>query len=171
MQEEGVALSPQVHEWMRRYEQEGATCVLVALAAASAPLCLVAALAIADPLKPEAPAVVAALRRKGLRCHMVTGDNWTTARAIAAKLGITEVSAEVLPAGKAEHVKRLQAAAGGGAKRAVAMVGDGINDSVALAQADVGIAIGSGTDVAVEAASYVLMRSSLEDVLVAIDLR
>ncbi|KAI7843072.1 hypothetical protein COHA_003243 [Chlorella ohadii] len=170
MQEEGVALSPRVHDWMRRYEQEGATCVLVALAVSSAPLRLAAALAIADPLKPEAPAVVAALRRKGLRCHMVTGDNWTTARAIAAKLGITDVSAEVLPAGKADHVKRLQAAAGGGAKQAVAMVGDGINDSVALAQADVGIAIGSGTDVAVEAASYVLMRSSLEDVLVAIDL-
>ncbi|KAL4856926.1 putative copper-transporting ATPase 5 [Chlorella vulgaris] len=157
MQEEGI----DTQEWMRGYEREGATCVLLAVEA-----CLVACFAISDPLKLEAPAVIAALRQMGLACHMVTGDNWTTARAIAARLGIIDVSAEVLPAGKAEHVKRLQASS----RRAVAMVGDGINDSVALAQADVGIAIGSGTDVAVEAADYVLMRSDLEDVLVAIDL-
>ncbi|KAL4853273.1 Copper-transporting ATPase HMA5 [Chlorella vulgaris] len=153
--------SLETQEWMRGYEREGATCVLMAVEA-----CLVARFAISDPLKPEAPAVIAALRQMGLACHMVTGDNWTTARTIAARLGIIDVSAEVLPAGKAEHVKRLQASS----RRAVAMVGDGINDSVALAQADVGIAIGSGTDVAVEAADYVLMRSDLEDVLVAIDL-
>ncbi|KAL4443875.1 hypothetical protein ABPG75_011612 [Micractinium tetrahymenae] len=165
MQEEGVALSPQVLEWMRCWEQEGATCVLMAAGAAWAPR-LLAAFAITDPLKPEAPAVVAALRQRKLTCHMVTGDGWTTARAIAAKLGITDVHAEVLPAGKAERIRTLQE----GGRRSVAMVGDGINDSVALAQADVGIAIGSGTDVAVEAADYVLMRSDLEDVLVAIDL-
>ncbi|KAL4449504.1 hypothetical protein ABPG77_007148 [Micractinium sp. CCAP 211/92] len=165
MQEEGVALSPEVLEWMRRWELEGATCVLMAVGAAWAPR-LLAAFAITDPLKPEAPAVVAALRARRLSCHMVTGDGWTTARAIAAQLGITDVHAEVLPAGKAERIRALQE----GGQRSVAMVGDGINDSVALAQADVGIAIGSGTDVAVEAADYVLMRSDLEDVLVAIDL-
>ena len=84
----------QVQEWMRAHEREGATCVLAAVGP-----CLVAAFAITDPLKPEAASVVAALRRLGLRCHMVTGDGWVTARAISAKLGIVDVSAEVGPAG------------------------------------------------------------------------
>ncbi|KAK9806592.1 hypothetical protein WJX73_005689 [Symbiochloris irregularis] len=162
MAQEGVQVPREVTSWIYERETQGATCVLVAVASSVA-----AALAITDPLKPEAVGVVAALRGLGLQCYMVTGDNWTTARVIADKLGILNVMAEVQPDGKAEQVKLLQATHRGGG---VAMVGDGVNDSPALAQADVGIAIGSGTDIAVEAADYVLMRSDLEDVLTAIDL-
>jgi Cu+-exporting ATPase len=108
---------------------------------------------------------VAALQRQRVECHLLTGDNERTARAIADQLGVRSVQAEVLPVQKAEAVRALQARG-----RVVAMVGDGINDSPALAAADVGIAIGSGTDIAVEAADYVLMRDNLEDVLAAIDL-
>lgn len=107
------------------------------------------------------------LALQGVQCHLLTGDNWRTARAIATQLPIPSqhVSAEVLPAGKAGVVTDLQSRG-----CVVAMVGDGINDSPALAAADVGMAIGSGTDIAVEAADYVLMRDNLEQVLVALDL-
>ena len=106
-----------------------------------------------------------ALRKMGVEVHMLTGDNWRTARALGGRLGISNIEAEVLPAGKADVVRQLQQCG-----KVVAMVGDGINDSPALAAADLGVAIGSGTDVAVEAAGYVLMRSDLEDVLAALDL-
>ena len=161
MQEEGVTLDPGTAAFMREWEAQGTTCVLMA-----AERRLVAAFAIADQLRPEARGVIAALQARGLHCHMLTGDCWATARAVAARLGIRHVSAEVLPAGKAARVAELQA----GGRVAVAMVGDGVNDSPALAQADVGLAIGRGTDIAVEAADYVLMRSDLEDVLTALDL-
>lgn len=96
---------------------------------------------------------------------MITGDNWRTARSISDQLGIINCSAEVKPDGKERAVRALQ-----GRRKTVAMVGDGVNDAPALAAADVGIAIGSGTEVAVETADYVLIRSDLEDVVVALDL-
>jgi len=108
-------------------------------------------------------------------CQMVTGDNWQTARAIASECGIVQVHAEVSPAGKAAKIEELKVAPMSKKKQhgrppVVAMVGDGINDAPALAAADVGIAIGAGTDIAIDAADFVLMHSDLEDVVTAIDL-
>ncbi|THC40199.1 heavy metal translocating P-type ATPase [Massilia sp. Mn16-1_5] len=126
---------------------------------------LAAIVAVADPVKPGTPIAIAALHQLGLKVAMVTGDNRRTANAIAARLGIDEVVAEVLPAGKVEAIQRLRDAYG-----PVAFVGDGINDAPALAEADVGLAIGTGTDVAVEAADVVLMSGSLQGVPNAIAL-
>jgi Cu+-exporting ATPase len=136
---------------------EGKTLVYVVLA--FRPLGVIA---VADVLKPEAPATVAALKRRGLAVVMLTGDARPTAEAVARLAGIERVLAEVLPEGKARAIAELRAAGG-----RVAMVGDGINDAPALAQADVGIAMGSGTDVALEAADVALMRSDLGGVLTA----
>ncbi len=123
----------------------------------------VGVIAMADAPRDTAAAAVAALHHTGVRVVMLTGDNEATARRIADQLGIDEVIAEVLPGDKAARVKELQAAG-----RRVAMVGDGVNDAPALAQADVGIAIGAGTDVAIETADIVLMRSDPLDVPVAL---
>jgi Cu2+-exporting ATPase len=120
-------------------------------------------IAMADAPRDTAAAAVAALHDTGVRVVMLTGDNEATARRIADQLGIDEVIAEVLPGDKAAQVKALQTAG-----RRVAMVGDGVNDAPALAQADVGIAIGAGTDVAIETADIVLMRSDPLDVPVAL---
>lgn len=126
---------------------------------------LAAIVAVADPVKAATPAAIAALHGLGLKVAMITGDNERTARAIAATLGIDEVVAEVLPEGKVKAIARLRAEHG-----AVAFVGDGINDAPALAAADVGLAIGTGTDVAMEAADVVLMSGSLQGVPNAIAL-
>jgi Au+-exporting ATPase len=126
---------------------------------------LAAIIAVADPIKQSTPAAIQALHQLGIKVAMVTGDHRRTAEAIARQLGIDEVVAEVLPEGKVEAVRKLKAAYG-----KLAFVGDGINDAPALAQADVGIAIGTGTDVAIEAAELVLMSGSLKGVPNAISL-
>jgi P-type Cu+ transporter len=126
---------------------------------------LAAVLAIADPIKDSTPAAIEALHARGLRVAMITGDNQRTAEAIARRLGIDDVVAEVLPDGKVEAIAELQR---GGRK--VAFVGDGINDAPALAQADVGLAIGTGTDIAIESADVVLMSGDLRNVPNAIAL-
>ncbi len=126
---------------------------------------LVALMGVADPIKASTPAAIRALHNLGLEVVMITGDNARTANAIARELGIDAVEAEVLPDGKADAVKRLQ-----GSGRVVAFVGDGINDAPALAQADVGLAIGTGTDIAIEAADVVLMAGDLRGVPNAIAL-
>jgi Cu+-exporting ATPase len=121
-----------------------------------------AVIGVTDPVKPGTAAAIRALHAMGLRVAMITGDNRATAQVIAAELKIDEVVAEVLPEGKVEALQRLRQ---GGAK--VAFVGDGINDAPALAHADIGIAIGSGTDIAIESADVVLMSGDLRAVVSA----
>jgi len=117
-------------------------------------------LGVADPVKETTPAAIAELHAAGLRIVMLTGDSETTARAVAKRLGIDDVIAEVLPDQKAEAIKRLQREG-----RVVAMAGDGINDAPALAQAEVGIAMGTGTDVAMEAADVTLVKGDLRGIV------
>ena len=126
---------------------------------------LAGVITIADTLKPEASAAVAELRRQGIEVVMLTGDDERVARAIASEAGIDRVVAEVLPAEKAAEVERIMVEG-----KTVAMVGDGINDAPALAQADIGIAIGTGTDVAIEAADITLVGGDLRGVPTAIAL-
>jgi Cu+-exporting ATPase len=131
--------------------KDGATAIYLAIDGHAAGV-----IAIADPVKPSAQAALRTLRKDGLRIVMLTGDNVTTARAVAKTLGIDEVEAGVLPERKSEVVQRLR-----GEGRCVAMVGDGVNDAPALAAADVGIAMGSGTDVAIESAGVTLLTGDL----------
>jgi len=159
MQSLGVDVSP-FAEVAQRLGGEGKSPLYVAADGK-----LAAIVAVSDPIKETTPTAIAALHAQGLKVAMITGDNARTAQAIARKLGIDEVVAEVLPAGKVEAVKRLQATHG-----ALAYVGDGINDAPALAQAEVGMAIGTGTDVAIEAADVVLMSGNLQGVAKAIGL-
>ncbi|KAF3790266.1 Copper-transporting ATPase [Nymphaea thermarum] len=160
LSERGVSIPSEAEKYLIAVEEYAKTGILVAYHGS-----FVGILVVSDPLKKEATVVIETLKKMGIVPVMVTGDNLRTARAIAKEVGISHVEAEVMPAGKAEAIRSLQK---GG--RVVAMVGDGINDSPALAAADVGMAIGAGTDIAIEAADYVLMRSNLEDVITAIDL-
>jgi Cu+-exporting ATPase len=159
MEERGVAIQ-QLTAIADALAAEGKTPMYVA--ADGSPMGIIT---VADKIKPTSFAAIKRLQAQGLEITLLTGDNKRTADAIAAKLGISDVRAEVLPADKAREVSAQQAQG-----RKVAMVGDGINDAPALAQADLGIAIGSGTDVAIESADIVLMHSDLMDVPRAIDL-
>jgi len=158
--DEGIELSPKLLETASGYEEEGRTALLVAIDGRAGGV-----LAVADRPKESAGRAVADLQKLGLSVAMITGDNAKSAAAVAEQLAIVEVLSEVLPEDKSQEIKRLQQSG-----RKVAFVGDGINDAPALAQADVGIAIGSGTDVAIEAGEIVLMKDDLLAVVGAIQL-
>ncbi|WP_162097997.1 copper-transporting P-type ATPase [Sinorhizobium meliloti] len=154
MSEEKVDVAP-LAEKAEALRGEGATVIFVAIDGRAGGL-----FAISDPIKPTTPAAVAALMRDGIRVVMLTGDNRTTANAVARKLGITEIEAEILPEHKSEIVRRLRDEG-----RIVAMAGDGVNDAPALAAADVGIAMGPGTDVAIESAGVTLLKGDLQGIV------
>jgi len=145
---------------MTAFEEQGKTAMLMAVDGKAAGV-----IAVADTLKEHSKEAVSALKAMGLEIVMLTGDNQRTAQAIAAQVGVDSVLSEVLPGDKAKEIKRLQSEG-----KVVAMVGDGINDAPALAQANIGIAVGTGTDVAVETGDIVLIKNDLRDVVVAIQL-
>ncbi|GMH09398.1 hypothetical protein Nepgr_011239 [Nepenthes gracilis] len=160
MLDQNVAIPVEAEELLAEAEEMAQTGILVSINGK-----LAGVIAISDPLKPNAYDAISILKSMNVKSIMVTGDNKGTANSIAKEVGIETVIAEAKPEQKAEKVKDLQAAG-----YIVAMVGDGINDSPALVAADVGMAIGAGTDIAIEAADIVLMKSNLEDVITAIDL-
>jgi Cu2+-exporting ATPase len=155
-----ATVPPEVEKVTSAWASEGRTVLSVVTEGRS-----LGALAVEDEIRPESREAVTDLHRLGIRVAMITGDSKTVAESVARRLGIDEIAAEVLPSDKAAAVKRFQA----GGKR-VAMVGDGVNDAPALATADVGIAIGAGTDVAIESAGLVLVQSDPRDVVGAIEL-
>ncbi len=159
MQAQGIPMGP-LQEKGEALAQEGKTPLYFADSRR-----LLGLIAVADPVKPTSRAAIRALTEMGIQVVMLTGDNQRTAAAIQRQVGITQVVAEVLPQDKEREVSRLQAQG-----QKVAMVGDGINDAPALARADVGIAIGAGTDIAIDSADIVLMKSDLMDVVTAVQL-
>ncbi len=138
-----------------RLRENGATVIFVAIEGRAAGV-----IAIADPIKETTPEALESLREAGVSVVMLTGDNWTSARAVAKRLGLTEVEAEILPEHKSQVVARLRQAG-----RIVAMAGDGVNDAPALAAADIGIAMGTGTDVAIESAGVTLLKGDLRGIV------
>ena len=147
-----VASLVQAADDLRR---EGATAIFVGVDGRSAGI-----IAIADPIKPSTPVALSELKEEGIRVVMLTGDDRTTAEAVARRLGIAEVEAEVLPEQKSAVVERFEREG-----RVVAMAGDGVNDAPALAAADVGIAMGTGTDVAIESAGVTLLKGDLTGIV------
>lgn len=160
LEENGVKIPADVLEGLEQIAAEGKTPLLVAAESR-----LIGSIAVADTVKPGAFAAINQFRKLGIHVVMLTGDNKRTAEAVRKELGIGEAVAEVLPQDKEKKIRGLQAAG-----RKVAMVGDGINDAPALAAADVGMAIGAGTDVAMESADIVLMKSDLRDAVTAVRL-
>jgi Cu+-exporting ATPase len=160
MQEKGITVSDTIEAQIAAFEQDGKTAILVAAGTQLAGI-----IAIADTLKETSGESVRQLKKMGIKAVMITGDNKRTADAISRQIGIDRVIAEVLPQDKAAEVKSLQEKG-----EIVAFVGDGINDAPALAQADVGIAIGSGTDIAIESGDVVLIKDDLLDAVAAIQL-
>jgi Cu+-exporting ATPase len=160
LEEWGVELPAQFQASLKDAQAQGRTAVAAAWDGKARAIFIVA-----DTIKPSSPAAVAELKRLGLRPVLLTGDNQQTARSVATQVGIDEVIADVLPAEKAQVVQRLQAEG-----RVVAMVGDGVNDAPALAQADLGLSIGTGTDVAIEASDLTLVSGDLEAAPAAIRL-
>ena len=160
LEEMGIATSPEVAQQADRLAEEGKTPLFFARGTE-----LMGILAVADQPKATSAAAVSSFRSLGIRVVMLTGDNARTAQAVGRSLGVDEIISEVLPQDKAANIARLQAQG-----RKVAMVGDGINDAPALATADVGLAIGAGTDVAIESADIVLMKSDLMDAVTAVQL-
>ncbi len=156
----GITIPEPLNEARARLEEQGRTVVLAGWGGAAR-----GAIAVADAVKPGAAHAVSALKAIGIEVVMVTGDNATTAAAVAARVGVDRVLAEVLPLGKVAEIERLQAEG-----RTVAMVGDGVNDAPALVQADLGIAIGTGTDVAIEASDITLLSPDLRGVAVSLQL-
>ncbi|BAU00543.1 hypothetical protein VIGAN_10214800 [Vigna angularis var. angularis] len=163
MLDHNITISADAEEILAEAESLAQTGILVSLDGEVAGV-----LAVSDPLKPGANEVISILNSMKIKSIMVTGDNWGTANSIARQAGIETVIAEAQPETKATKIKELQLGQASG--YTVAMVGDGINDSPALVAADVGMAIGAGTDIAIEAADIVLMKSNLEDIIIAIDL-
>ena len=160
VEEQGLGISPEVEDHLTRLEEEAKTAMIVVVDGVIAGL-----IAVADPIKEDSIAAIRELRALGLETAMITGDNQRTAMAIARQVGISHVVAEVLPEGKVDEVKRLQERFG-----VIAMVGDGINDAPALTQANVGIAIGTGTDIAIESSDITLVRGDLSGVVTAVKL-
>ena len=163
MHENSIPVNKDADRSLMVFEMQGKTATLVAIDNKPAGI-----IAIADTIKENAKQAIDSLKSMGIKVIMLTGDNERTAKAVASKLGIDRVIAQVLPKEKEQVISRLKSE--GGKKNAVAMVGDGINDAPALAQADLGIAIGSGTDVAKETGGIILIKDDIKDVVTALDL-
>lgn len=181
MSEHGVKIDAQSINNLQAWKSQGKSVALIATQQSTVPWVLSAILSISDPIRPEAPTIIQALQSRGLAVWMLSGDNVTTAQAVGAQLGIAagNIIAGVLPSEKADKIRYLQrslksrdgtSSESTQTRATIAMVGDGINDSPALTSADVGIAVGSGSDIAISAAEFVLVSSNLHTLLTMLDL-